>query len=67
MKNLQKIRLEKGFSQSQLSQAARVPLKTLQKYESGERDINHCKIITAYRLSIVLECNIEDLIEKGDH
>lgn len=62
--SLKSIREAKKFSQSSLASKTGVPLKTIQKYESGERDINKAQGITLYRLAKVLDCNIEDLLEN---
>lgn len=62
--NLQRMRTEKGYSQSQLAEKSGVTIKMIQKYESGERDINNAKGITIYKLAKAIECSMETLIEK---
>lgn len=63
---LQDRRKAAGLSQSQL--AAKVPMsvRTLQHLERGSLDINKAAAVTVYRLAIVLECQIEDLLELDD-
>lgn len=63
---LQDRRKAAGLSQSQL--AAKVPMsvRTLQHLERGALDINKAAALTVYRLAIVLECQIEDLLELDD-
>lgn len=51
---LKHYRKRKGLTQAQLAEAARVSLKTLQKYESGERDIRKARINTVLKLSEAL-------------
>lgn len=52
---LQHYRKMKGLTQAQLADAAGISLKTLQKYESGERDIRRARNDTVLRLARVLE------------
>jgi len=52
---LKHYRRRKGLTQAQLADAAEVSLKTLQKYESGERSIQRARTDTVLRLAGVLE------------
>lgn len=52
-----------GLSQSELSVEADVPLRQIQLFEQGQRDINKTSAITLYKLSKALHCRMEDLIE----
>ena len=52
-----------GFSQSELAADADVPLRQIQLFEQGQRDINKTSAITLYKLSKALHCKIEDLLE----
>ena len=52
-----------GFSQSELSVDADVPLRQIQLFEQRQRDINKCAAITLLKLSRSLHCSIEDLME----
>ncbi|MGN1025507.1 MAG: helix-turn-helix transcriptional regulator [Faecousia sp.] len=64
MSKLQERRKAAGLSQSQL--AAKVEgltLRSLQYYEQGALDINRAAAVTVYRLAVVLECRVEDLLE----
>ena len=65
---LQKVRKAKGLSQSQLAKLAGVPVKTIQKYESGERDINKGQALIVYKLSNALGVQISEIlnIERGN-
>lgn len=62
--NLKKIRESRDLSQSQLAKASDVPLRTIQKYEINEVNINNCKAINVYKMAKALRCKMEDLIEK---
>lgn len=52
---LKHYRHRKGLTQAQLADAADVSLKTLQKYETGERSIQRARNSTVLRLAEVLE------------
>lgn len=52
---LQSCRRRSGLTQEQLAEAAGVPLRTLQKYESGERSIARARSSTVLRLAQVLD------------
>lgn len=66
MKNLQRIRKEKGLSQSELSEKALVKVKTIQHYEIGAKNINRARVDILYKLSKTLGVQIEDLLEKSE-
>lgn len=64
MSKLQDRRKAAGLSQSQL--AAKVEgltVRTLQYYEQGALDINKAAAIIVWRLSVVLGCQVSDLLE----
>lgn len=63
--NLQDIRKANNLSQSKLSDKSGVNLRMIQKYESGEKDINKAQAITLHLLAQALDCTIEDLLELG--
>lgn len=52
-----------GLSQKELSEKAKVSIRNIQMYEQRQNDINKAQIDTVYRLSKVLHCKIEDLME----
>lgn len=52
---LKHYRQQKGLTQAQLADAAEVSLKTLQKYESGERSIQRARTDTVLKLAGVLD------------
>ena len=52
-----------GLSQSELAADADVPLRQIQLFEQGQRDINRTSAITLYKLSKALHCKMEDLLE----
>ena len=63
--NLKRIRKYYGCSQSELADRSGVSLRSIQMYEQRNKDINKASAETLYRISKVLGCDIEDLLEKG--
>ncbi len=63
MSSLKNIRELRGLTQGQVSTEAHVNLRTLKDYESGKRNINKAACETVYRLSLILGCNMEELLE----
>lgn len=59
---LKKIRTNRGITQCGLANLTNVNVRMIQKYEQGERDINKASGETLYKLSKVLNCKIEDII-----
>lgn len=62
--NLKRYRTLSGFSQSMLAERVGVPVRTIQQYEQRKKEINKAHAETLLRLAKVLNCNMEDLIEK---
>lgn len=64
MSKLQDRRKAAGLSQSQLTAKVEgLTLRTLQYYEQGALDINKAAALIVWRLSVVLGCRVEDLLE----
>lgn len=53
-----------GLSQRQLAEESGVPLRTLQQYEQGRKDINKARAEYVLALAQVLSCRPEELIER---
>lgn len=60
---LKKIRQQSGLSQSDLALQTGIPLKTIQQYEQGRKDINKAQAEYIIKLSRALCCRPEDLLE----
>lgn len=60
---LQKTRLKRGLSQSELATKSGVPLKTIQHYEQKKRQIENAKLYIICDLCSSLGCKIEDILE----
>ena len=63
---LQKMRLKKGYSQSDLAEASGVTKRAIQGYEQGTRAIEGARLDTLCSLCVALECKIEDILEDGE-
>lgn len=61
---LKQIREANGLSQSELSKISGVNLRSIQMYEQRKNDIDKAQGQTLYKLSVVLCCEIEDLLEQ---
>lgn len=59
---LKRLRTYAGLSQSALSRASGVPIRQIQLFEQGQRDIRKCQGQTLMDLAETLRCRIEDLI-----
>ena len=62
--NLKKMRECRGLSQSELAKLSGVNLRSIQMYEQGNNDIDKAQGSTIYRLSHVIGCRMEDLLES---
>jgi hypothetical protein len=49
---------------TQLSERSDVNIRTLRYLIAGYRDINQTSALTVYRIAKVLNCTVEDLLEK---
>jgi len=63
--NLRRIRTAYGCTQAELSKRSGVSLRSIQMYEQRNKDINKASAATLYRLTKVLGCTMEDLIETS--
>ena len=62
---LQKYRKLAGLSQKELAERTDIPLKTIQQYEQRRKNINKAQAEYIIRLSRVLCCRPEQLLEIG--
>lgn len=63
---LRRLRVAKGYSQTELSAMSGVPLQTLRRYEQSPAPINNAKLKTLVALCLALNCKLEDVIESVD-
>ena len=59
---LKKLREACGMTQAQLAEAANVSLRSLQKYETGERDLAKAEAATVLKIARALDTTVESLI-----
>ena len=62
--NLKRIRNAYGCTQAELAKRSGVTLRSIQMYEQRNKDINKASADALYRISKVLGCNMESLLEK---
>lgn len=61
---LKVLRENRGMSQSELSRESGVSLRSIQMYEQRVNDIDKAQAHTIYKLSRVIGCEMEDLLER---
>ena len=61
--NLKIYRKRAGLSQKELAEQADIPVRMIQHYEQRQKNINKAQAEYLARLSRVLNCNIEELLE----
>ena len=61
--NLKRIRKISGLSHKELAELSGVPLRQIQLFEQRQRDINHTRAIDVVKMSRVLGCKVEDLLQ----
>ena len=61
---LAELRERKGMTQAALAEAVGRVQPYIGKIECGTTDINNITLGSAYKLAQVLECSIEDLVDK---
>jgi len=54
----------RGLSQAELAKISGVGLRSIQMYEQRVNDIDKAQAQTIYKLSRVIGCSMEDLLEK---
>ncbi len=62
--NLKRIRTAYGCSQAVLANRSGVGLRSIQLYEQRQKDINKASAESLYKISKVLGCAMEDLLER---
>ena len=63
---LKKYRTALSLSQKELATLSHVSLRSIQLYEQRVNDIDKAEAKTVFRLSVVLKCQIEDLLEEPE-
>ena len=61
---LKKLRENRGLSQAELAKISGVKLRSIQMYEQRVNDIDKAQAQTIYKLSRVIGCSMEDLLEN---
>lgn len=64
--HLKTIRENRGISQAELAALSGIKLRSIQMYEQKINDIDKAQAKTLYKLSRVLGCTVEDLLENPE-
>ncbi len=59
---LKRLRMYAGLSQKELAEKTGIPLRTIQQYEQGQKDLTHARAESVVRLAKALYCEVEDII-----
>lgn len=59
---LKRLRSYAGLSQKELAEKTGIPLRTIQQYEQGQKDLAHSRVDSVIRLSKALYCDVEELV-----
>lgn len=59
---LKEVRQAAGLSQRQLAEKAGISVRTLQHWETGERDLKKAAVMTVLALAEALGCDINDIL-----
>ena len=62
--NLKRFRTTIGCTQAELAKRSGVSLRSIQMYEQRNKDINKASAESLYRISKILGCTMENLLEK---
>lgn len=60
--NLKKLRVLNGLSQGQLAEVTGIPVRTIQQYEQGQKDLSHARAEYIFALARALHCEPEQLL-----
>ena len=61
--NLKRLRRQAGLTQRELAEKSGISLRTIQQYEQRKKNINKAQIDTLIPLSMVLYCEVRDLLD----
>lgn len=56
------MREDAGMTQTELAEKSGIPLRQIQAFEMGYRDINKANVLTVLSLSEALECDIYEIL-----
>ena len=64
MSNLKHFRKLAGLSQTELAKQVGISPRSIPDYEQGRKPLKNAAAITVLKMSQVLNCTVEDLIDK---
>ena len=57
-----RLRIYAGLTQKELAEKTGIPLRSIQQYEQGQKELSHARADVVVRLSKAMYCRIEDII-----
>lgn len=63
---LKKMRIRRGYTQKELSEASDVNIKSIAAFEQDPKKLSVASTCTVYKLAETLNCEIEDILNKED-
>ena len=57
-----RLRMYANLSQKELAERTGIPLRTIQQYEQGQKDLSHARADSVIKIAKALYCRVEDLI-----
>lgn len=64
MSKLRDVRKSRGMTIKQLADKTGISFRSLGKYENGQLNIDGAKLKTLVKLSLALDCKVEEIIEE---
>lgn len=61
--NLRRLRVNAGLTQKELADLSEIPVRTIQQYEQGQKNINKAQAEYVIRMAMILKCRPEELLE----
>ena len=62
---LKRRRISAGYTQSELSEASGVNIKSLTNYEQDPKKLNSASVSSIIKLADCLGCHVEDLVDRS--
>ena len=62
LSRLKKRRLDAGLSQRELAERSGIPVRSIQQYEQGQKDIGRAAVSSVIKLATALECDVKEIL-----
>lgn len=64
MNRIKELRIARRLTQAQLAQNADINIRTIQKFENGERSLHDTRFSTVLKIAEALDVTVYDLLDK---